>query len=115
MEVYALESLDLAVGNVQVFDGKIKVLHDRQVVEQAPSFRDMGDGKLADDLVGGIFEQVFPHVGHFSPRLDGDHSGYRAQSGALSGAIRADDAHDLAFLDVEVYALESLDLADPAV
>src|SRR3990172_6679484 len=89
--------------------GEPQVLHDRQVVEQTPSFGDMGDAELADYFVRRVLEQVPTHEGHFRPRFDRDEAGNRPQGGALPRSVGADDAHDLPLVDPEVDPVKGLD------
>jgi hypothetical protein len=86
--------------------GQPEVLHNRQVAKQPSSLGNMRNAELADHLVSGILQQIFPHKGHFTPRFNRYQPGNSPQGCALSGPIGSDDAYDLAVIDLKAYAVK---------
>ena len=76
--------------------GQLEVFGNCQVLEQAPSLRDMGNSKPADDFIGRIIQQVIVGKDHLRAVFYRHHSlasnHARANQGVSRYAIRNDAA-----------------------
>src|ERR687887_170888 len=111
-EVRLLEILvdRLAVAAVGALEGAhLEVLEHAHAREQPPAFRRLGDAPLDDVVGGGMRDVAALEANPSAPRAVEPVD--RAERRRLAGAVRADQRHDLARLDLDRDALQRLDRA----
>src|SRR5919197_294575 len=100
----------LAVAAVGALEGaNLEVLEHAQAREQPPAFRRLGDAPLDDVVGGGMRDVAALEANPSAPRAVEPVD--RAERRRLAGAVRADQRHDLARLDLDRDALQRLDRA----
>src|SRR5262249_29255806 len=87
----------------------LEVLHHRERREHLSAFGDLPDAEVADPI-------AFPARDVRAAKLDAPargamHPGNGADERGLAGAVRPDDGHDRALLDLERNVLERLGVA----